>query len=490
MLFMPKLRVESVTMQFTAVRALDNVTLEFEPGEVHAIVGENGAGKSTLMKILSGIQRPTAGTMTLDGRKLALAGVRDAQENGIGIIHQELNLVDELSVAENVFLGREVSKAGVLDRGQMNAKTALALKQVRADLDPAERVRDLSIARKQLVEIAKAVAFEAGILIMDEPTAVLSEPECEALFALIAELKAHGVTVIYVSHRLAEVVRIADRVTVLRDGALIATVQASEATPAKLADLMVGRELQDFYPTKTPQATPGAVFEIRTPSGSITLAQGEIVGLAGLVGAGRTELAEAAIGLRPRAGIQTLLDGKPFRLTSPAHAMRHGIAYVSEDRKRLGLHVTLSVLRNITLANLRAYGVVTNQGKELQTAETWRKSLDIRVPDLAEPVETLSGGNQQKVSVAKWLDTKPKILILDEPTRGVDVGAKREMYDLIVNLAQKGLACLVISSELNEIIGLCHRAIVMREDHIVGEVPAEEMTEEALIRLASGVRAA
>ncbi|MFI5384700.1 MAG: sugar ABC transporter ATP-binding protein [Fimbriimonadales bacterium] len=532
---MSRLEVQNIVMEFPAVRALDGVSVAFKEGEVHGIVGENGAGKSTLMKILGGLLHATSGTILLDDKPAMPTGVRDALKHGIAMIHQELNLVDELTVAENVFLGREITKAGLLDRAKMIEETENHLRQIHANFSAAAKVGDLSIAGKQLVEIAKAVAVDASILIMDEPTAVLSEPEAESLFELIAKLRERGTTVLYISHRLTEVCAICDRITVLRDGAKIATVDAKGANPAAIADLMVGRPLSDFYPPKTPAPEGDPVLEIKNVCGAgFSVRAGEILGLAGLVGAGRTELAEAIVGARPRSsplqGFSTQrlgdaeirgrvipghqgslglwaselrnvgpkpddgeirVNGAPCRIRSPKEAMKHGIAYVSEDRKVLGLHLSLSVIHNVTLANLRAYGdIVPSRQKERESAKRWKRDLDIRAGDLDDAVLNVSGGNQQKIAIAKWLETKPKVLILDEPTRGVDVGAKREMYNLIQHLASEGMACIVISSELPEIIGLCHRAIVMREGRIVGELSGNALTEEAVMRLAAGVQAA
>ena len=484
-------------MEFHAVRALNGVSLTFEPGEVHGIVGENGAGKSTLMKIVSGVQSPTSGAITLDGKPYHPVNVREALASGIAMIHQELNLVDELSVADNVFLGRELTRLGALDRVTMLKETENYLRQVNASFPASTKVGHLSIAGKQLVEIAKAVAVDASILVMDEPTAVLSEPEAEALFKLIARLKERGATIVYCSHRLPEVCAICDRISVMRDGSLIDTLQADVANPRDLADLMVGRALADFFPPKVPAPTGAPILEVRgvTVPGrvldaSFSVRQGEILGLAGLVGAGRTELAEAVVGARSRSRGEVLVEGSARRIRSPKHALRSRIAYVSEDRKGLGLLTSLSGAHNVTLANLKRYGsAILNRQKEAEAAKAWKDRLSIRV-DLDGPISNASGGNQQKVSVAKWLDAEPRVILLDEPTRGIDVGAKREMYDLIQRLAGEGVAFLVISSELPEIIGLCHRAMVMREGRIVGELSGDELSEEALIRLAAGVATA
>lgn len=495
---MPKLSVDAITMEFPAVRALDGVSISFEPGEVHAIVGENGAGKSTLMKILSGVQHPTAGTITLDGKEIRLHGVRDALRHGIAMIHQELNLVDELTAAENVFLGREIVRGGRLNRMAMNLEAGKYLADVQAPFAPDTKVGELSVAGKQLVEIAKALASNASILIMDEPTAVLSEVESEALFSLIRRLREKGVSVLYISHRLVEVCELADRITVLRDGKFVSTVPGKGATPADLAGLMVGRSLSEFFPPKAPQPTADPILSVENAhvegwvhGVSFSLRPGEILGLAGLVGAGRTELAEAIFGARNLVQGVITLEGQTIKIRSPKDAARFGIAYVSEDRKGTGLVLDMSVTENVVLANLRAYcSPYYKKRLARAAAEKWQQDFDIRAGNLDAPILYLSGGNQQKVSLSKWLDLKPKVIFLDEPTRGVDVGAKREMYNLIQRLASQGMACVVISSELTEIIGLCHRAIVLREGQMMGEVGSEDLTEETLMHLAAGVEAA
>lgn len=487
-------------MKFPAVQALDDVSLAFEPGEVHGIVGENGAGKSTLMRILAGLQLPTAGEVELDAAPARLGSVREAIAQGVAMIHQELNLVDELDVAENVFLGRELTKGVLLDRPRMIAETAALLDEIKAPFGPTTRVGSLSIAGKQLVEIAKALAVEAAILIMDEPTAVLSAPEAEALFSLIRRLREKGVTILYISHRLPEVLELCDRISVLRDGKLVASFdpRIESVDAAMLASSMVGRPMSDMFPVKAepPDGPPILVVEGASVQGfvedvSFELRPGEILGFAGLVGSGRTELAEGLFGARPLHRGKVTIEGIELTITSPHRAMRHRLAYVSEDRKGIGLILGLSSVQNVTLANLRAYArPVLSRQRERAAAERWKQELDIRAGDLDAPVLFLSGGNQQKISLAKWLETAPKILILDEPTRGVDVGAKRELYGLIRALTAKGMACIVISSELPEIIGLCDRALVFREGRSMGEVTGSEMTEESIMRLAAGVEAA
>jgi len=492
---MPTLEAKQISKQFPAVLALDGVTITFEKGEVHGIVGENGAGKSTLMKVLSGVHPPSSGMLELDGRQLRLTSVRDAIGQGIVMIHQELNLVDELTVAENIFLGRERRKGIFLDRRWMADESRRYLEQVGAPFDPSTPVSQLSIAGKQLVEIAKAISYDARILIMDEPTAVLTEHETSALFKLIGQLKDRGVTVTYISHILSELLLICDRITVLRDGKLIDTVAARDATQSGLAKMMVGRELGELFPAKpeVPGGEPVLRVEKLTVPGfsqevSFELRRGEVLGLAGLIGSGRTETAEAVAGIRRRSHGAIFKDGVQLRQSTPQDGIRHGIAYVSEDRKAAGLVLDMNTVANTTLANLGAYGSpFLDQRRERAAVQEWVRKLDVRVGDLDAPVLYLSGGNQQKVSVAKWLEVGPDVLILDEPTRGIDVGSKREMYNLISGLAAQGMACLVISSDMPELIGLCHRVLVMREGRVVGELSGDDLTEEKIMLLAAGV---
>lgn len=491
------LSVEGITKEYPGVRALDEVTLTFRAGEVHGIVGENGAGKSTLMNVIAGLQRPTAGQVLIDGQPVAWRSVREAAAAGVVMIHQELNLVDDLSVAANIALGHELGGRLRLDESAMLEQAVRLLQRVNSQIDPREMVRNLSIAEKQLVEIARSLRADARILIMDEPTAVLTERESEALFAIVRELRDKGVAVIYISHLLREMIDLCDRISVLRDGRWVETREAKSSTPSELANAMVGRDVGEFFPPKSKldMASPVAIRAVdvsvpaRVSGVSLEVRQGEILGIAGLVGAGRTELAEALAGFRRRTG-RVEVAGEILAPGLPVAARDAGLVYVSEDRKALGLHLDLSCQTNLTLADLRRIAkLLTNPAKEREVAEKWKTELDIRVADLGNRVRTLSGGNQQKISISKWLQTSPRVLILDEPTRGVDVGAKQEIYRVIQNLAKDDLAVIMISSELTEIIGVCHRALVLRSGVAVGELAGEELTEPGLIRLAAGVAA-
>lgn len=492
----PLFEVRNVSCQFPAVLALDGVSLTFASGQVHGVIGENGAGKSTLMRIMAGLQHPTSGGLAMAGQPVRFESVRQAEQHGVVMIHQELNLIDSLSVAENVFLGREPRRGLLVDRSAMQSRTQELLSEVGATFSPDERVANLSLASKQLVEIAKAISHSACVLIMDEPTAVLSHTEVESLFRLVRKLRESGVCVIYISHILSELLELCDEIAVLRDGRMVEVVPGPGATAEGLAKLMVGREIGDFFPAKPNHPTAPPTLEVRNigvagrVSGvSFDLRPGEILGLAGLIGSGRTEIAEAIVGLRRHSG-EVIRSGHPLRIRGPKDAKSEGIAYVSEDRKEAGLVLDMSAVENVTLASLRDFARLTVDCKRQRTAtEEWVRRLDIRVGDLEEPVRRLSGGNQQKIAVAKWLQTSPEVLILDEPTRGVDVGAKREIYDLIVTLAAEGLACLVISSEMTELIGLCHRILVLRSGKLAGEVSLESMTEENIMRLAAGLEA-
>jgi ribose transport system ATP-binding protein len=486
-------------MDYPGVRALDSVTLDFRSGEIHAVVGENGAGKSTLMKVLSGAIAPTSGEVLLDAQPMVFARPADALRAGIAMVHQELNLVGTLSIAENILLGREPRRGLGIDRRAMRQLAMESLNALGSTLDPQREARDLSIAEAQYVEIAKCLARDARVLIFDEPTAVLSEREAAVLLRLLQSLRDEGRIIIFISHHLNEVVRVADRVAVLRDGRVVQqysrTPAGLDADESELARAMIGRSLGDVFPPKQPVASslrPRLELEgfgaLGTTSGiDLEVRPGEIVGVAGLVGCGRTETAEAIAGLRTAQGVLQI-DGKAIRFRNAREALRAGVVYVSEDRKGCGLHLTLSSIANTTLPSLRSYGSFwLDSARERATTERWIQSFGIRCPAPASAISNLSGGNQQKFALARWLETKPRVLVVDEPTRGVDVGAKAEIYRILVDLAAQGLACIIISSELPEIIGLAHRVLVLRAGRPVAWVPHERLTEERLVRLASGL---
>ncbi|NLF19031.1 MAG: sugar ABC transporter ATP-binding protein [Lentisphaerae bacterium] len=491
----PLVEMESISKDFAGVRALDGVSLSVRPGEVHGLIGENGAGKSTLVRILDGVLRPSAGQLRRRGAAVAWRGPGEAQRHGIAMIHQELHGVGELSVAENILLGREPSRGGFLRREAMAATARDCLASIGCDLDPWRPFRSLSLAEQQMVEIAKALSQQAEVLIMDEPTAVLTQREVGVLLSLIGDLRRRGMGIIYISHILGDVLAVCDRVTVLRDGVVVRRLDdLSGVTEADLANEMVGRALSDQFP---PRAAPGAgvVFEARgivvpgrVDDVSFALREGEIFGLAGLIGAGRTELGEALAGLRRRRAGSIVVRGRPCRSGSPGEAIREGIAYVSEDRRGTGLVLGMGIRENLTLAALRQFGrVVVGGAAERAAAARQVRDFGIRVGRLDDDVATLSGGNQQKVALAKWLEVRPAVIILDEPTRGIDIGAKAEIYRLIHRLAAEGLIVIVISSEMNELLGLCHRIGVMRAGRLAGVVEAAAASDRDLMRLAAGV---
>ncbi|MCL6504832.1 MAG: sugar ABC transporter ATP-binding protein [Pirellulales bacterium] len=492
-----------ICKSFPGVRALDDVSLCVAPGEVLCVVGENGAGKSTLMKILGGALQPDAGTLRIEGQPIHLTGVPHAQRLGIALIHQELNLADSLDVAANIFLGREPCRAGplrLIDRS-IYAAAGRVLDSLGVSLSPYRRVGGLSIGQQQLVEIARALSMQSRLLIMDEPTSSLTQRETQRLFAVIGDLKSRGVSVVYISHRLAEVEAIADRVTVLRDGRNAGELARGEITHEALVRRMVGRDLKQFFPRTlvAPRGAPallevcGAVVSPRQPEPiSFGIAAGEVVAMAGLMGAGRTRLAQALFGIRPLLAGEVRVQGRRLRSGSPQAAIAAGLFLVPEDRRQLGLVLAASVQRNISLPSLhllqRAGLVRANRERAL--AQQMVERLRIRTPHLKQAAALLSGGNQQKVVLAKWLARQARVLILDEPTRGVDVGAKTEIYGLIDALAQEGVGILMISSELEEILGMADRVLVMHEGRLAGELAREQLSEEAIMRLATGGKAA
>ncbi|MBP2300787.1 sugar ABC transporter ATP-binding protein [Azospirillum picis] len=485
---------DGIVKEFGAVRVLHGVGFDLHPGRVYGLLGENGAGKSTLMKILAGYHAPTAGTLLIDGQPARFRNSRDAETRGIVLIHQELNLADDLTVTQNMFLGHELRRGWLLDERRMRERAAEALRQVGFEGDPDTKVRDLIVAEKQLVEIAKAQLRNARLLIMDEPTASLTPSECERLFGLIGRLRRDGVTIVYISHKLDEVERITDEVIVMRDGRFITRAPTAGTPRARMATLMVGRDLTDMFPEKRDPPPAGrpllAVRGVTVPGWAedvgFDLRPGEILGFAGLVGAGRTELFEGILGLRPRSAGTIEIDGRPVRLRSPREAMRNGLTYLSEDRKGKGLHVRMGLRDNLTLMTLRHHAQpLLSPASEEKALEHAVAAFGIR-GDPRGVAASLSGGNQQKLAIAKFLEPDPRVFVLDEPTRGVDVGAKRDIYFLIARLAAEGRGVVVISSELIELIGLCHRVIVMRGRRVTATVPAERLSEEELIAHAIG----
>jgi len=481
---------------FPGVKALDDVSLEVWPGEVVALVGENGAGKSTLIKILSGCHRADAGEIILDGRRLERFSPQQAQAMGISVIYQEFNLAPPLSVAENVFVGRQPrTPAGTIAFGRMRAATQAILDELRLPLDARRLVQTLSVAEQQMVEIAKAISFRARIIVMDEPTAALTERETATLFELVRRLKRQGVAVIYISHRLQEVFAVADRVVVLRDGRNAGSLPIAAATVEKVVRLMVGRELKEMY--RKPAVPAGEpVLEVRGLSRaasrvrdvSLSVRAGEIVGLAGLVGAGRTEIARALFGV-DRADAGTVrVAGREVTIRSPRDAIRAGLGFVPENRKEQGLFLMMAVRENVTAAGLDALSRwdFVRFAAERRLVGALIDQLRIRTPSQEQEVQYLSGGNQQKVVLARWLALRPRVLVLDEPTRGIDVGAKAEIYALMGELVRQGVGILMISSELPEILGMSDRVLVVRAGALAGELAREQASQEAIIRLATG----
>ncbi len=490
----PLLEMRGILKQYPGVRALGGVSFSLNGGEVHCLVGENGAGKSTLMKILAGALRRDAGTIALGGTPAEIDSPAAAQRLGIGMIYQDFKLVPEMSVAENILLGNEPTRGfpPVIDRRSMYRQAQTLLAQLGESIDPAARVIDLSVAKRQIVEIAKAISRKVRVLAMDEPTAPLTEHEIATLFGVIRRLKAEGVGIIYISHRLEEIFEIGDRVTVLRDGEVITTVPVGSLDRRALIRWMVGREMENEYP-RIESRRRGEILRLESLEGprlrpvSLSLFAGEVLGLSGLVGAGRTELARIIFGADHRTGGRMLLDGRELNVRAPHEAINAGIALLTEDRNRYGLVMQMSVRENISLANLRSLlrGPFIDRKREEDTARRFAEDLRIRPPDTGAAVETLSGGNRQKVVLARWLATKARVLIFDEPTAGIDVGVKYEIYTLINRLANEGIGVLVISSDLPELLGICHRIAVMCEGQVTGIVDVPGATPEQIMTLAT-----
>ncbi|WP_372424307.1 sugar ABC transporter ATP-binding protein [Salinarimonas chemoclinalis] len=492
------LDMRGITKTFPGVRALSDVDFSVRFGTVHAIVGENGAGKSTLMKILSGSYAPTSGTIHVGGREVHMRRPADAQALGIRMVHQELNLVPDLTVAENVYLGRMPGRWTFLRRGEMIARAGAVLDELGAGIDPRERLGNLSISQQQIVEIAKAYAAEPRIIVLDEPTSSLSEHETAALFRILRRMRDGGIAIVYISHRLKEVLQIADEVTVLRDGSRIETRPVAGITAAEMIRLMVGRDVGNVFP-KTATRIGASVLRVeglgdgvRFGDVSFDVRAGEILGLTGLVGAGRTEVARAIFGLGRIATGAIHVNGARVTIRSPADAVRAGIAYVPEDRKGDGIVPAMSVRENISLPVLRRIsrlGRISRSGDRALAAR-YVERLGISPPDGERRVSLLSGGNQQKTVIAKWLAARPSVLILDEPTRGVDVGAKAEIHHIIGELVAEGMAVVMISSELPEVLGVCDRVVVMRDGLASEPIDRPHLTEERVMELATGEEAA
>jgi ribose transport system ATP-binding protein len=489
------LRAENISKSFGPIEVLSGIALDLRPGEVHAVIGENGAGKSTLMRILSGHLPPTKGSLFLNGQAITFSGPVDAESHGIVLVHQEILLAPDLTVAQNLFLGREIRRFGFVDDRSMRERTRAILSELGAAIDPDQEVRRLSIADRQLVQIARALLVPHKVVAFDEPTAVLTPVEAESLFAIIRKLRTQGVAVLYISHRLNEVKAVADRVTVLRDGRHIATREIEGLEPLEMARLMVGRDMSKLYPDKPATASDQVVMQARdmvvpgyVENASFTLKRGEILGFGGLIGAGRTELFEGLMGLRPSRGTLTL-DGKPVHFGDAREAMAAGIVYLSEDRKGKGLLLGQNLRVNLSLAALEKFtrGSFIDVGAEDKALDRAIQDFDIRTRRRDLLAGQLSGGNQQKLLLAKMMLVEPRVIIIDEPTRGVDIGTKEQIYRFIAGLAEQGLAVIVISSEMQELIGLCHRVVVMRNGRVAGEVAQADQSDDSIVYLATGV---
>lgn len=486
------LEMQDIVKQFPGVKALKGVQLKVRPGTVHALMGENGAGKSTLMKCLIGIYKPTSGKIVYKGQEVSFPNTLSAMESGISMIHQELNTVLERSVCENVWMGREPRKGIVVDHKKMRRDCIELFKKVGLDLDPDEKMGNLTIAKMQMVEIAKAVSFNSSVVIMDEPTSALTESEAEHLFNIIADLKSKNVAIIYISHKMEEIFRISDEITVYRDGEYIASDQVENLDIDKLITLMVGRTMDKMFP-KVECPIGESVLKVEGLSSgrafhdvSFELRRGEILGFAGLVGAGRTEIVETIFGMRKITAGKIFKDGKELHISCPEDAIANKIGLLTEDRRGNGIVGLLSVAENTVLANLKKYGFPLKHSKIRADAQDYTDKLNVKTPDLETPIANLSGGNQQKILVARWLLTNPDVLIVDEPTRGIDVGAKAEIHSLITKLAAEGKAIIMISSELPEVLGMADRVLVMHEGTMTGILDRNEATSELIMKFATG----
>ena len=492
----PIIELKNITKEFSGVKALKGVSLTVYPGSVHALVGENGAGKSTLMKILTGAYSKTSGEILYKGETIENMDPKSSKKIGIHCIYQELNVANYLTVAENVFLGSQpVKKTGLIDWKQMNEKAKEIFTSLQINLDPKQIAKDISIAQKQMIEIARAISQDAKILIMDEPTSSLSERETEILLTLVTELKNKGVSILYVSHRMDEIFRVCDTVTVLRDGTFIKTLPMSEVENVDtLVELMVNRKMDDYFnKIEVPIGEPILKVQNLSKTGvlkdiNFELRKGEILGIAGLVGSGRTEIAQALFGLLKKDTGEILIDNQVTKINNPSDAIKLGLGFVTENRKDTGLVLKQTVRDNVSLPNLKKFTkkFLINKKAEKKVSEEYKQKLNIKTETMEQTISTLSGGNQQKSIIARWMIQEPRILILDEPCRGVDVGAKAEIFAQISKLAQQGVGIIMISSELSEIVGMSDRAIVMREGSMVGELNKEMITSDNILKLAFG----
>jgi len=492
------LRVKEITKRFPGTKALSGVSFDLRQGEIMALVGENGAGKSTLCNIIGGVLQPNSGEIEILGKTVTNLTPRDAANAGIGFVHQELASCQNLTVAENVFIGRLNkfhNKLGLVDYKKLNKATAILLKKFNSKIKPDQKIRELKIADQQVVEIVRSLSISCKILILDEPTSALTKSEIDTLFKLIKELKNSGISIIYISHRMDEVLELSDRVTILRDGCLIETLNTNNTTAEEIVGKMVGRIITNFYPPKS-QNIENVILEAKNLSikglfenVSFSLKKGEILGIAGLVGAGRTEVICGMCGLRKLDSGEVFIGGEKLEISNYSDAIKKGISYLTEDRKKQGLFLRMSLKQNISATNLKniTRGLLINNNKESKTAKEYVKKLGIKASSVDDKVNFLSGGNQQKVMFAKWLYTNPKVFALDEPTRGIDVGAKSEIHNMLRDLCNEGMGIIVISSELPEIIGLCDRAIVMHEGKVVGEATKDDLNEHTLITMASAI---
>lgn len=490
------LEMKNICKSFSGIKVLDNVSLQVKAGEVHALMGENGAGKSTLMKILMGIYKADSGEISMNGNPVAVHGPRDAISKGISMIHQELNPILDMEVSENIFTGRELRKAGpfgLVDRKAMRREAENQFRSMDIHINPRTITRNLSVAEMQLVEIVKAISLNARIVIMDEPTSAITEKEVQVLFDQIKRLKEQGVAIIYISHKMDEIFKISDRITVLRDGVLAGSEDSKDLDRDKLISMMVGREIKEVYP-KEPCEIKDVILEVqnlnrgrRVRGVSFQLRRGEVLGIAGLVGSGRSELVETIFGINPSTSGKILIHGKETPIRSPKAAIAHKMAMITEDRKQTGLNLKTTVEQNISLVSLKrlSQNGIIDKGKEREAAEQYIKSLKIKTFSRKSSVASLSGGNQQKVVLAKWLLSEPDIIIFDEPTRGIDVGAKRDIYLLISELVKKGKGVIVISSEMPEVMGISDRILVMCEGALTGELKREAFSQEAIMNYAS-----